>query len=117
MKAIPVPERIHRDDREVTITWSGDHVSRFPARALRLHCHCAVCRDELTSRPLLDPTTVPDDVKPVAISLVGSYAIRVDWSDGHNTGIYTYEYLSTICPCERCAADRHSGGPRDPLVG
>jgi len=33
---------------------------------------------------------------------VGHYAFRIDWSDGHNTGIYTYEHLRKICPCKEC---------------
>jgi DUF971 family protein len=56
----------------------------------------------MTDRPLLDPSTVPDDIRASAISLVGSYAIRIDWSDGHDTGIYTFEYLRAICPCPSC---------------
>ena len=35
---------------------------------------------------------------------VGSYAIQINFSDGHNTGIYSYEQLRMICPCEACAA-------------
>jgi DUF971 family protein len=35
---------------------------------------------------------------------MGSYAIRIDWSDGHDTGIFTFEYLKAICPCEQCGA-------------
>jgi ATP-binding protein involved in chromosome partitioning len=56
----------------------------------------------MTGRPLLDPATVPIDVAPLRIALVGAYAVRIDWSDGHSTGIYTYEYLRSLCPCERC---------------
>ena len=113
MTGIPVPERIHRDDRELLITWSPEHVSRYPARELRLQCQCAACREELTGRPLLDPATIPDDVRPLSIALVGSYAIRIDWSDGHGTGIYTYEYLRTMCRCDGCAS-RRAVGPGDP---
>jgi DUF971 family protein len=35
---------------------------------------------------------------------MGAYALRVDWSDGHDTGIYTFEYLLEICPCEKCVS-------------
>jgi ATP-binding protein involved in chromosome partitioning len=56
----------------------------------------------MTQAPLLDPARVPQDVAPLAISLVGNYAIKIDWSDGHNTGIYTYERLYAMCPCDRC---------------
>jgi len=101
----PVPVAIHRADDAVTVTWDQDHVSVYRARELRLACPCAVCREEMTGRPLLDPGTVPADVQPLAVHLVGGYAIRIDWSDGHNTGIYTYEYLLAICPCERCVGN------------
>ena len=47
----------------------------------------------MTGEPVLDPETVPEDVKPMTIELVGAYGFRVDWSDGHGTGIYTYESL------------------------
>jgi ATP-binding protein involved in chromosome partitioning len=97
----PVPQAIHRSDDAVTITWAEDHVGVYAARDLRLACPCALCCDEMTGRRLLDPATVPDDVTPLKVSLVGAYAIRIDWSDGHSTGIYTYEYLWEICPCGR----------------
>jgi len=98
----PVPRAIHRADDAVTITWAEDHVGVYPARDLRLACQCAVCQEEMTGRPLLDPGSVPADVRPVTITLVGGYAIRIDWSDGHRTGLYTYEFLLQRCPCERC---------------
>lgn len=100
--AYPVPQAINRADDAVTITWSPEHVAVWPARALRLACPCAACRDEMTGRPLLDPATVPADVSPLNVQLVGGYAIRVDWSDGHGTGIYTFENLLAECPCEGC---------------
>ena len=77
-------------------------MGRYPALALRLACPCAACVEEMTGRPLLDPASVPEDVTARQIDLVGSYAIRIVWSDGHDTGIYTYESLLAMCPCERC---------------
>jgi len=44
-------------------------------------------------------------VVPLKVSLVGAYAIRIDWSDGHSTGIYTYEFLWEICPCGKHGSD------------
>lgn len=102
MSAAPVPQAIHRADDAVTITWTEDHVGVYPARALRLACPCAGCVEEMSGQPLLDPASVREDVVPLRLSLVGAYAIRIDWSDGHSTGIYTYEYLRSLCPCERC---------------
>jgi ATP-binding protein involved in chromosome partitioning len=104
VSAGPVPQAIHRADDAVTITWAEDHVGVYPARSLRLACPCAGCVEEMTGRPLLDPAAIPGDVVPLRVSLVGAYAIRIDWNDGHSTGIYTYEYLRSRCPCARCSA-------------
>lgn len=108
MSAGTPPQAIHRADDAVTVTWAEDHVGVYPARALRLACQCAACQEEMTGRPLLDPATVPEHVAPLRIALVGAYAIRIDWSDGHGTGIYTYEYLRRLCPCEGCRGGREN---------
>lgn len=42
------------------------------------------------------------DIQPLALELVGAYGLRIHWSDGHATGIYTFERLARDCPCERC---------------
>ncbi len=81
------------------ITWNDGHESVYAVRTLRLACRCAHCVEEFTGRPLLRPDGVPDDVKPVRVSPVGRYALQFEWSDGHDSGIYTYEYLRQICPC------------------
>lgn len=106
---VTAPQRIHRGERDVVVTWDDDHVGIFPARQLRLACQCAQCVDEMTGRPLLDPATVPPDVTAHSIGLVGNYAIRIDWSDGHTTGIYTYEVLAALCPCDECRRNRKGG--------
>ncbi len=111
MNAGPIPKLIgrkaHRGD--FLIRWDEAHEGVYSARLLRLACPCATCREELTGRPLLDARQVPDDIDGVAVHLVGSYAIRIDWSDGHATGIYPYDYLLTLCPCDRCVRERRGG--------
>lgn len=98
------PVAIERRDDGIRITWdAAGHEALYPARWLRLSCPCAACVDEMSGRAVLDPGTVPADLTPLRVSLVGAYALRVAWSDGHGTGLYTFEWLRLACPCPRCA--------------
>ena len=81
------------------IVWKDGHESLYPVRLLRLACRCAHCIDEHTGRAILRPDSVPADVRPVRISGVGRYALAFAWSDGHDSGIYTFESLRSLCPC------------------
>ena len=65
-------------------------------RALRLACCCANCIDEWSGEKRLDPESVADDVRPQTIAPVGRYGLRIDWSDGHSTGIYTFRRLREL---------------------
>jgi len=99
-----IPHAITRTDTGLEVEWSpGEPAVVMPARALRLACPCASCREEMTGRRLLDPASVPQDVAPQALELVGGYGLRIRWSDGHGTGIYTFETLR-----------RWGGTPPDP---
>lgn len=82
----------------LAITWHDGHRSHYPVRRLRLACSCAHCVDEWTGEGLLDPASVPDDVRPVKIENVGRYALQVHWSDGHETGIYPFRRLRELDP-------------------
>lgn len=86
------------DGARLRIRWKDGGVSEYPPRYLRLCCPCAACIEEMTGRPLLNPASVPLDVHPRAIRWVGEYALRFDWSDGHHTGIYPFDYLRDISP-------------------
>lgn len=89
------PVRIEptEDAARLRIVWADGHVSELAPRHLRLNCRCAGCIDEFTGRPLIDPSRVPDDIHPRAIRYVGRYALKFEWSDGHDTGIYPFELL------------------------
>ena len=93
----PTPTRIEQaGPRELAITWSDGLESRYAVRALRLACRCAHCVDEWSGSARLDPAGVPDDVLPQQIQPVGRYGVRIDWSDGHTTGIYTFRRLREL---------------------
>ena len=93
-----IPVDIGRaNQHDVKIRWQDGHESVYPARELRLACPCAGCVDEITGAIRMIATNIPADVHPLAINLIGRYAISIEWSDGHNTGIYSFEKLKTMC--------------------
>jgi ATP-binding protein involved in chromosome partitioning len=94
---------------KITIKWNDGHETAYKARDLRLACRCAMCIEETSGKPLLDPKTIPETIRAKGIELVGQYAISIQWSDGHNTGIYNFRSLRANCPCPPCAALRAQG--------
>jgi DUF971 family protein len=89
------PEAIDIGERgEIQITWSGGRRVAIPAFALRDACPCAGCIEEGTGRKILDPATIPADIRPRAIDPVGNYAVQIRWSDGHESGIFTWAQLA-----------------------
>ncbi len=91
------------DGTALRIAWEDGHESIYLPYDLRLVCPCARCVDELTGRRTLTPEMVDDGVYPEAIEYVGRYALRFFWSDGHNTGIYPFDYLRGLCGCPECS--------------
>lgn len=81
------------DDAVLAITWNDGRESQFRVFDLRAACPCANCVDELSGNRLLDPRSLDPEVKPVDIVSVGNYAIKISWSDGHDTGIYSWDRL------------------------
>jgi DUF971 family protein len=101
-----IPEDIRQVNAQTLgITWKDGHESRYESNFLRRQCQCAVCVDEWTGTLKLDATAIPADIHPQQVRGVGRYAIRIDWSDGHNTGLYTFEFLRKICPCPNCKGE------------
>ncbi len=93
----PVPQKIElRSRKQLFIQWNDGKESLLESRTLRLACPCASCVDESSGRPLLDPASVAESVWPQEISPVGRYALHFQWSDGHRTGIYTFEQLRQL---------------------
>ena len=91
------------DGAALRINWGDGHESIYRPHGLRMSCPCAGCVDEFTGRRMLTSAMVRPDVYPTAIHYVGRYALQFVWSDGHDTGIYTYELLRGSCGCEVCS--------------
>lgn len=96
----PRPTAIDATDDGVRITWGDGTVREHGYRLLRLSCRCARCVEEATGRALLDASTVPEDIHAETIEPVGHYAIRIRWSDGHDTGIFSFAHLRGL-PADR----------------
>jgi DUF971 family protein len=92
------PVKIDRISETVlSIKWdNGDQTICF-AKTLRQHCPCAICQEERKNRdPLKVLKSDQKQIELVKWEPVGNYALRLDWSDGHDTGIYTFEYLRQL---------------------
>jgi DUF971 family protein len=84
------------------IQWSDGHKGIYPVRYLRQHCPCAACVDEWTGERRLKAEDVPILIMLQDIESVGRYAFQFKWSDGHDTGIYSYSLLRKLCQCDIC---------------
>lgn len=101
----PTPKEITQPEvGKVKIVWKDGHESIYSAQKLRSACQCAVCVDEATGKQRLNPEKTPANIFPISTQPVGQYAINFQWSDGHATGIYAFEYLRALCPCEKCSS-------------
>jgi DUF971 family protein len=101
------------------ITWADGHQSHYDFAYLREECPCATCNDErgkkhafaavASSSSAVLPMFKP---KPRAKSAIvmGNYAVQINFSDGHSTGIYSYDHLRSICPCTECAQAFRTAG-------
>jgi ATP-binding protein involved in chromosome partitioning len=89
-------EIAQRGSRALAIRWSDGAETVLDVRELRLACGCAECVDEWSGAERLDATRVPDDVHPVRVQPVGRYAIQIEWSDGHSSGIYPFARLREL---------------------
>ncbi len=95
--AIEPREIMQEGDAGLRITWADGHVCRFDAPALRRACPCAQCVNEWTGQRMLKPEAVSDETIISDLAIVGRYALNFIWSDGHETGIYSFRYLRELC--------------------
>ena len=82
--------------KSLFIRWNDGTHSDYSLRSLRSACPCAVCVNEWSGEKILDEAKIPVDIKPTRIFSVGRYAMGVHWSDGHTTGIFSYDFLKKL---------------------
>ncbi len=101
MSLIPISLK-RGEDRSIQIEWSDQTVSRWTAAELRKACPCATCREKhkaavespapIKALPILSLA----EARPIEVQSmrpVGNYAYNIDFSDGHNSGLFTFELL------------------------
>ena len=91
MEAVPVEIRNCPDKGYLEIDWDNGHTITYLYKDLRVLCPCADCRDLTDGQDNL--ITGKDDVKITHVELAGNYAIRIEFDDGHNTGLYTFSQM------------------------
>lgn len=84
---------IEESESDITIRWSDDTETQYTAVELRRNCPCAGCIDEWTGKKTLDDRNISEDITIKHTSIVGRYALSFHFSDGHETGIYSFSYL------------------------
>jgi DUF971 family protein len=80
-------------DGNLLVHWDDGKDSKFAPRWLRARCPCAECVEEWSGKRVVGDAQVKEGVKPRGMHQVGRYAMQIDWSDGHSTGIYSWDYL------------------------
>ncbi len=95
-------------DKVLTITWDDGHESLYFADHLRKNCPCADCEAERkgdNKQPFKTLKIHPEDIRFTGYEIMGRYAVSFKFSDGHSTGIFTYEQLRDLCQCDLCTGN------------
>jgi len=108
----PQRPRVDFDAKTITLTWENGEKATVSNAALRRACSCALCVDEMTRAPLLDPRTIPMDIRAEKVGIIGNYAVMVDWSDGHNTGFFPYSTIRELAAKTKTGCGSGSCGCR-----
>jgi DUF971 family protein len=113
MTAETTPTRLDlKKDQGLTIEWQDGRRCVYSLTLLRSMCPCAQCRvvrdgtdpHDISPGPkkksllTILPGNYAGELKVENASLVGNYAMKIEWSDGHDSGIYSFQYLREICP-------------------
>lgn len=87
---------VEESNSKISIKWSDDLETNYNAPQLRKACPCASCIDEWTGEKRLIDESVSDDIDFSHISIVGRYALNFHFSDGHDTGIFSFKFLRNL---------------------
>jgi DUF971 family protein len=117
----PADITVNREQREMRIRWQDGHESVYPFDLLRKECPCALCNEQRSRAAaptpslavLSGPVVRVGEVQAKEVTPVGRYAVNFGWSDGHDSGIYSFTYLRALCPCPACRAAQGAASSRE----
>lgn len=95
------------DARNLAMKWEDGHDGVVSLRSLRDNCPCATCKGETVLLKSYKPIAMPEmpgKYELKGAEQVGSYALQMFWGDRHSTGIFTWDYLRSLCECAECGA-------------
>jgi ATP-binding protein involved in chromosome partitioning len=84
---------VEATESHIHLHWDDGTTTSVSNRTLRLACSCALCVDEMSHQPILDPDRVPMSIYALELHEIGNYALGIRWSDGHNTGFFPYKTI------------------------
>jgi DUF971 family protein len=100
----PLAVRSPRGARTTEIEWADGHRGLYPHAVLRGNCPCAGCQGHTGEVRFLETSDAQQELDE--IEMVGGYALSLKWFDGHASGIYSFQFLRSLCQCDACRASK-----------
>jgi len=104
MSVVPLQIRALSAEKALEVVWGPGDCRRYPFVFLRGVCPCANCINEWTGERILDLETIPETIAPSGIQFSGNYALKIQWNDGHSTGLYSWEMLKRLSTADEVTA-------------
>jgi DUF971 family protein len=84
------------DNHHFQIVWNDGTTGLYRLSDLQKNCPCAGCVDEFTGQRIAPSQSVDENVRAINIQSVGRYALKIKFTSGCSTGIYSYQTLKSM---------------------